>query len=90
MNVLYLRKGAKLMKAEVVRKMDELGRILIPIEMRNALGWDNESKISISQKGERLILQTYQSSCFVCGSEENLKPIHGKNICQNCIDEINK
>ena len=78
------------MKAEVVRKIDEFGRIIIPIEMRNALCWDNGTKISISQQGEQLILQTYQSSCFVCGNEDNLKPIRGKNICQNCVDEINK
>jgi len=77
------------MKTEVIRKMDELGRILLPIEMRNALGWDNETKISISRQGEQLILQTYQGSCFVCGSEEYLKPIHGKYICQECMNEIN-
>ncbi|NLN81677.1 MAG: AbrB/MazE/SpoVT family DNA-binding domain-containing protein [Clostridiales bacterium] len=78
------------MKSEVVRKMDELGRIVIPIEMRNALGWDDETKISISRQGERLVLQTYQGSCFVCGSEENLKQIHGKYICRECVDELNR
>ena len=78
------------MKSEVARKMDELGRIIIPVDMRNALGWDNETKISICRQGEQLILQTYQGSYFVCGSKDNLKPIHGKNICQNCVDEINR
>lgn len=78
------------MKTEVVRKMDELGRIILPVDMRSALGWDNETKISISRQGEQLVLQTYQGSCFVCGSEENLKPIHGKYICQKCVDEINR
>lgn len=77
------------MKSEVVRKMDELGRIIIPIEMRNALGWDGKTKISISRKGERVVLQTYQGSCFVCGSEENLGSVGEKHICRKCVDEIN-
>jgi len=78
------------MKSEIIRKMDELGRIVVPVEMRNALGWDEETKISISRQGERLILQICQGSCFVCGNEENLKPIHGKYICQKCIDEVSR
>ena len=76
------------MKAEIVRKVDELGRIVLPSDMRNALGWDEKSKISITKQGNRLILQTFQDSCFVCGNEENIVPIHGKFICQMCIDEI--
>ena len=78
------------MNEEAVRKIDELGRIIIPIEMRNTMGWDNETKISISRQGEKLVLQNHQSSCFVCGSRENLKPIYKKYICQKCVDEINR
>lgn len=78
------------MKTEAVRKMDELGRIIIPGEMRNALGWENETKISIVRQGEQLVLQAYHGVCFVCGSEKNLRPVHRKHICQKCIDEINR
>lgn len=77
------------MRSEVVRKMDKLGRIILPAEMRNALGWDGETNISISRQGEQLVLQNYQGHCFVCGSVVNLKPIHGKYICKKCVDEIN-
>ncbi|MDP4153374.1 MAG: AbrB/MazE/SpoVT family DNA-binding domain-containing protein [Bacillota bacterium] len=76
------------MKTDAVRRMDELGRITIPIEMRNALGWDNKTKISISRDGTQLVLDLYEDSCMVCASEENLKEVHGKYICQKCIEEI--
>jgi Regulators of stationary/sporulation gene expression len=78
------------MKTEAIRKIDELGRIILPIDMRNALGWSTEVKVSIRRQGEQLILQTYKDSCFLCGSEDHLKPIHGMYICQNCIDETTK
>ena len=73
---------------EIVLKIDELGRIIIPIEIRKALGWDSHTKISISRKGEKLLLQTYLDSCFICGNEDNLKTINGKYICQNCMNEL--
>ena len=78
------------MKQEAVRKMDELGRIVLPIEMRSSMGWDTDTKISVTQQGKQLILQTDHESCFVCSSEENVQSFHGKNICKKCIDEIRK
>ena len=77
------------MKEEVVRSIDNLGRIVLPAEYRNALGWNCESKVSVTREGSRLVLQTYQGSCYVCGNEEKLTDIHGKHICQNCIDKLN-
>jgi transcriptional pleiotropic regulator of transition state genes len=70
------------MISEKCRKIDELGRIIIPVEMRNALGWNGETKISINREGESVILQTYHDRCFLCGGEENLKSIREKHICQ--------
>lgn len=77
------------MKSEIVRKIDELGRIVLPIEMRNALGWDEKAKISVTRAGDRLVLQSFQGSCFICGNENNIRPIHGKFVCQICINELN-
>ena len=78
------------MEQEAIRKIDELGRIVIPSEMRSALCWDEKTKILIVRLGKQLILQTSQNRCCLCGSEEKLKPIYEKFICQKCIDEINK
>ena len=76
------------MKQAMVRRLDELGRIVLPVEMRNALGWDETSKIAISRQGDRVVLRAYQNSCVVCGSEENLTPVRERHICQGCIQEI--
>lgn len=78
------------MKPEIVRKMDDLGRIIIPVEMQSALGWDEKTKISISRQGEQLVLQTHKSSCMICESEVNLKPVHGKYICRKCMNEMTR
>lgn len=73
---------------ETVRKIDELGRIVLPADMRYALRWEAEAQISISRQDNRLILKAYNDSCFACGNAVNILPIHNKFICQKCIDEI--
>ena len=78
------------MKARIVRKLDELGRIIIPAEMRNEMGWDRNTKITICREEEKLVLQTYQGICFACGSDRELKQIHEKYICEICIDEVRR
>lgn len=75
------------MEAQVVRKLDELGRILLPAEMRNELGWGMSSKIAMTKVEKGIVLETYQESCFLCGKEENLHKINEKAICQSCIEK---
>jgi len=77
------------MNLESVRKMDELGRIVIPKEMRNVLNWSSDTKISIAIEGERVSLKTHKDSCCVCGNENGIQPVCEKFICQKCINEIN-
>lgn len=76
------------MKAEIVRQIDNLGRVVVPPEIRNALGWTEHSKISINMEENRLILELFQGQCFLCGSEENLQAVHGKFICKQCVDGL--
>lgn len=64
------------------RRIDELGRIVLPTE---AMGWNRKSKISITREDKLIILQTYQENCFVCANEENLTVLHGKYICHKCV-----
>ena len=77
------------MNMETVRRMDDLGRIIVPIEMRKALGWNSETIIAVTRQGEQLILQAHQGKCIVCGGEENVRDILGKSICQKCLDQLN-
>ena len=76
------------MKTEAIRKIDEIGRIVLPKEMRNELGWHSESDITVTQQGDCLILRSSQNSCFACGKTVNIVPIHNKFICQTCIDKL--
>lgn len=73
----------------IVRKVDELGRVVIPKELRRVLGMPEGTPLEIftSQNGE-VVLRKYEPGCEFCGSMENIKVFAGKHICQSCIDKL--
>lgn len=76
------------MKEEIIRKLDELGRIVIPFDYINKLGWTKCSEISISMNGNQIILQLSENKCDFCGTGEDLILFKEKYICKKCADEI--
>ena len=76
-------------ETKIVRKIDEIGRIVLPPDYRHALGWHEGSKVAVIHEGEQIILRSFQNCCFVCGKGEDLTPIREKHICADCIHEIN-
>ena len=74
----------------IVRKVDELGRIVLPIELRRTLGIEEKDRIEIFVEGESVILRKYQPACIFCGSSDDIKQVHGKNVCAKCIKELQK
>ena len=74
----------------IVRKVDELGRIVLPIELRRTLDITIRDPLEIYVEGENIILRKYNPSCIFCGAKENIFVYQGKNICGNCIDDIKK
>ena len=74
----------------IVRKVDELGRVVLPIELRRILNIDIKDAIEIYVEGDSIILRKYEPSCIFCGSSEGVKDFKGKNICSVCCDEIKK
>ncbi len=72
----------------IVRKVDELGRVVLPIELRRTLNIHEKDSLEIYVDGERIILKKYQPACVFCGEADNVNYFKGKNICQVCIDEI--
>lgn len=72
----------------IVRKVDELGRIVIPKEMRDKMGISCGDPIEIYVDSDKIILERYQDSCSICGSLESLNSFKGKNICASCIREL--
>ena len=72
----------------IVRKVDELGRIELPIELRRTLNIEIKDPLEIYVDGESIMLKKYQPACVFCGSSDNIKQIKGKNVCGNCVKEL--
>ena len=72
----------------IVRKVDELDRIVLPIELRRTLNIEIKDPIEIYTDGDCILLKKYEPACIFCGSAENIHQINGKNICRTCIDEL--
>ena len=69
----------------IVRKVDELGRIVLPIELRRTLGIEEKDRIEIFVDGESIILRKYQPACIFCDNAKDIINYQGKNICPDCI-----
>ncbi|MBQ8163137.1 MAG: AbrB/MazE/SpoVT family DNA-binding domain-containing protein [Clostridia bacterium] len=79
------------MKTTGIRRMvDSLGRIVLPIELRNSLGIEPKDLIEIYVEGDKIILKKAQISCVICGSSKNALAIDGKMICEDCLGKIKK
>ena len=69
-------------------RVDDLGRIVIPIKIRRMLDFDKGSCLEVFTEEQNLIIRKYVSSCAFCQSEENLTEHKGKFICKSCLDAI--
>lgn len=74
----------------IVRKVDELGRVVLPIELRRTLNIDIKDSLEIYVENDAIILKKYEPSCIFCGSSEEIREFKGKNICSNCYEEMKK
>jgi transcriptional pleiotropic regulator of transition state genes len=72
----------------IVRKVDELGRVVIPIELRRTLQIEEKDALEIYVDGERIILKKYEPACIFCGNAEGIKVFKDKNICQECLKNM--
>ncbi len=73
-----------------IRAIDELGRIVVPIEYRNALDIKSGELLKMELEGEKIVIQKNTPACIFCSSEVALTKHQGKTICINCIREISK
>jgi len=81
----------KLMKSTgIVRKVDELGRVVIPIELRRTLEIAEKDSLEIYVDGEQIILKKYAPACIFCGQAKDVEVFKGKNICPSCLEEFKK
>ena len=73
----------------IVRKIDELGRVVLPKELRRTLSINEKDPIEIYVDSDRrIILQKYQPTCIFCGGTHNLAALNGHSICRECIENM--
>ena len=74
----------------IVRKVDELGRIVLPIELRRTLDIEEKDSLEIYMDGPSIVLRKFQPACIFCDNEKDIIEFRGKNICRHCLEEMNK
>lgn len=74
----------------IVRKVDELGRIVLPIELRRTLDIEERGELEIYIDDDKIVLKKYEPTCVFCDSVCNLVNYRGKNICVDCIQNLNE
>jgi transcriptional pleiotropic regulator of transition state genes len=74
----------------IVRKVDELGRVVIPIELRRTLRIDEKDALEIYVDGEKIILKKYEPACIFCGNAEGVRSFRDRNVCKSCLDSMKK
>ena len=72
----------------IVRKVDELGRIVLPIEMRRTLDIAEKDSLEIYVEGSSVILKKYKPSCIFCDTSKDVSSFKGKNVCPKCLKEL--
>lgn len=75
----------------IVRAIDSVGRVVLPIEMRKELDLLKEdSKIEIFAQGNEIVMRKYVPTCIFCHSDEMLKEFNGQKVCKACVERITK
>ena len=72
----------------IIRKVDDLGRIVLPIELRRTLDIAERDELEIFVENDRIILQKFEPACIFCASSRGLISYKGKNVCQSCVQKM--
>ena len=72
----------------IIRKVDDLGRIVLPIELRRMLDIAERDELEIYMENDRIILQKYEPACVFCGSSDGITDFKGRNVCKKCRKQI--
>ena len=74
----------------VIRKIDELGRIVLPVEFRRTLNIKKNDSVEIYAQGNSIYITKSNPTCVICGKTTKLVDIDGKPICRGCVKNISK
>jgi transcriptional pleiotropic regulator of transition state genes len=70
------------------RRIDQLGRVVVPAELRRTLGIREGDLLDISAEDDRLVLRKVAPACAICGRADELMDLHDKHVCKDCVREI--
>ena len=72
----------------IVRQMDSLGRIVLPIELRRTMDISQKDSLEIFVEGNQIILKKYEPTCVFCENSRDIVSFKGKNVCPACLKEL--
>ena len=72
----------------IVRKIDDLGRMVIPIELRKTMNINKKDPMEIFVDGDKIILSKYEPACIFCNSADDVIEFEGRTICGSCKEKI--
>ena len=72
----------------IVRRIDELGRVVLPIELRRTMNLEVRDPVEIFLDGEAIVLRKYEAACLFCGGTRNLTVFRGKQVCGDCLRQL--
>lgn len=72
----------------IVRRIDELGRIVLPAELRRTMGIQDRETLEIFVDGSSIVLKKYSPACIFCDSGRNVAVFKGKNVCARCLRQL--
>lgn len=74
--------------SENFRRIDDLGRIVLPMNVRKSLNIENRDLLEIFVENDKILLQKHETSCVLCGNKKDLTVFKGKHVCRDCRAEI--
>lgn len=74
----------------MIRKIDDMGRIVLPVELRRALELEEHGAVEICLDEDKLILRKFSPSCIFCGESHDLVQFQNRNICRSCLDALRR
>ena len=87
---MHIKGGFFMKSTGVVRKVDELGRIVVPIELRRTMDISVKDTLEIFVEGDKIILKKYHPACIFCENAKDVISYKGKMICKDCLNELKK
>ena len=72
----------------MIRQLDALGRVVLPIELRRTLDISEKDALEIYVEGDKIILHKDRDACVFCGSTKALSDFKGRYVCADCLSKL--